>query len=230
MFTIVPTSPVVLNTTSSLSFVVPPSHTGFGLTCLARGWPVPEIMLIDENGQALANSYQSCESSVVSASLILDDDIFKQGAVRCMATNSFGEDSQTMQLYVGEAEAPTFSPSSPSETDGSTTIRFTLRVLTSDCLQSAVSGAAITVIMWFGNFPLMELFLWKVYAFSTCVENFDPLVWKYFSSENSNVWSFNIKVLYTQKMDEILTITCIKCFNCLFNLQTLLHVCKFFMT
>ena len=105
------------------------------------------MMLVDENGHILTNSYQSCESGMVSASLILDKDNFKQGAVCCMATNTFGEDSQTMQLYVGEAVAPTFSPLSPSETDGSTTISFTLRVLTSDCLQSDVSGAAITVIM-----------------------------------------------------------------------------------
>ena len=147
VFTIVPTSPVVLNTTSPLSLVAPPSLTGFGLTCLARGWPIPEMILVDKNGQTLTNSYQSCESGVVSASLILDDDNFKQGTVRCTATNSFGEDSQTMQLYVGEAVAPTFSSSSPSRTDGSTTISFTMRVLTSDCLQSDVSGGAITVIM-----------------------------------------------------------------------------------
>ena len=147
VFTIVPTSPVVLNMTSPLSLVAPPSHIGFGLTCLASGWPIPEMMLVDENGQALTNSYQSCESGVVSASLSLDEDNFKQGAVRCMATNSFGEDSQTMQLYDDEAVAPTFSPSSPSETDGSTTISFTFRVLTSDCLQSDVSGATITVIV-----------------------------------------------------------------------------------
>ena len=147
VFTIVPTSPVVLNTTSPLSFVAPPAHIGFGLTCLARGWPIPEMTLVDENGLALTNSYQSCESGVVSASLILDDDNFKQGTVRCMVNNTFGEDSQTMQLYVGEAVAPTFSPSSPAETDGSTTISFTLRVLTSDCLQSDVSGVRVNVIM-----------------------------------------------------------------------------------
>ena len=153
VFTIVPTFPVVVSMTSPLSFVVPPSHTGFGLTCLARGWPVPEMKLVDENGQAFTNSYQSCESGVASVSLILNNDNLKQGAVCCMATNSFGEDSQIVQLYVDEAVAQTFSLSSPSETDGSTTVNFTLRVLTSDCLQSDVSGAAITVIMWFRICP-----------------------------------------------------------------------------
>ena len=146
MFSIVPTSPVLLNMSSPLSFVAPPSHADFALTCLARGWPTPQVKWLGQDGQALTYSYQSCESGVASASLILDDSL-NQGPVHCMATNIFGEESRTMQLYVGEVVSPTFSPSSLSATGGSAMVSFTLRVLTSNCLQSDVSSAAVNVVM-----------------------------------------------------------------------------------
>ena len=84
---------------------------------------------------------------MVSEALILDDNL-DQGPVRCVATNTFGEDSETVQLYVGEAVAPTLSLSSPSETGGSTLVSFSLRVLSSVCLQSDVSGAAVNMIIY----------------------------------------------------------------------------------
>ena len=139
VFTIVPTSPVVLNTSSPLSFIVPPSPDGSALTCLARGWPTPEIKWLDQNSQPLTSSYQSCESGVVSVVLSLDDNL-DLGSVRCVATNIFGKESRAVQLYVGEAVAPVLSLSSPSETDGATTVSFSLRVLTSDCQQTDVSA------------------------------------------------------------------------------------------
>ena len=81
----------------------------------------------------------------MSVALNLDDNL-DQGAVRCVATNVFAEETKSVQLYVGEAVAPTLSLSSPSETDGSTMVSFTFRVLTHDCFQSNVSGAAVNMI------------------------------------------------------------------------------------
>ena len=138
VLTIVPTSPVILNMSSPLSFTIPPSHAGSALTCLARGLPPPIIVWHDQNGQTLTSSYQSCESGVVSVTLSLDDNL-EQEAIRCVATNIFGEESKAVELNVGEAIAPTVSLSSPSETSGSTTVSFTLRLLTNGCVQSSVS-------------------------------------------------------------------------------------------
>ena len=138
VFTMAPTSPVVLNTSFPLSFTVPPSHNGSALTCLARGRPTPEIKWLDQNSQPLTSSYQSCEFGVVSVVLSLNNNLDLR-SVRCVATNIFDEESRAVQLYVGKAVAPSLSLSSPSETDGATRVSFSLRVLTSDCPQSDVS-------------------------------------------------------------------------------------------
>ena len=145
VYTVIPNVHIRLNISTPPSFSIPPNFTGSAFSCMARGLPTPDIEWLSENGQSLTTStYKECEPGVASVVLRLDGD-FDQRMIRCVAFNRFGQQSVAMKTYVDEVQRPVVLPTPSLESIDSTTVQFTLRVLTQDCQNWNVSSLKLTM-------------------------------------------------------------------------------------